>query len=104
MPQTTPDAPFIVSSTLSFENIMHSLLDFVFSGTLQRHPGLDLAYAEGQVGWLPYLMERADALWTERTDNSFGTGGIVLAESPSTYVRRQGLRLHLRRRRRPGPA
>jgi predicted TIM-barrel fold metal-dependent hydrolase len=89
MPQTTPDAPFIVSSTLTFQNSMHSVLDFTFSGTLARFPGLRLAYSEGQVGWLPYLMERADALWHERSDNSFGTNGVRLGEPPSAYVRRQ---------------
>jgi predicted TIM-barrel fold metal-dependent hydrolase len=89
MPQTTPDAPFIITSTLTFQNTMGSLLDFVFSGTLARFPALRLAYSEGQVGWLPYLMERADALWRERTDNSFGTNGVHLSEPPSAYVRRQ---------------
>jgi predicted TIM-barrel fold metal-dependent hydrolase len=89
MPQTTPDAPFIVSSTLTFQNSMHSVLDFTFSGTLARFPGLRLAYSEGQVGWLPYLMERADALWHERSDNSFGTNGVRLDDPPSAYVRRQ---------------
>ncbi len=89
MPGTTPDAPFIVSSTLAFQNIMGSVLDFVFSGTLTRFPELKAAYSEGQVGWMPYLMERADALWRECTDNSFGTNGVKLVEPPSAYVRRQ---------------
>ena len=57
MPQTTPDAPFIVSSTLAFQNTMHSVLDFVFSGTLSRSPELRVAYAEGQVGWMSYLID-----------------------------------------------
>ena len=34
MPSTSPDAPFIISSTLTFQNAMGSLLDYVFSGTL----------------------------------------------------------------------
>jgi len=33
MPQTQPDAPFIVTSTLQFQNSMHSVLDFAFSGS-----------------------------------------------------------------------
>jgi predicted TIM-barrel fold metal-dependent hydrolase len=89
MPTTTPDAPFIISSTLTFQNTMGSVLDFTFSGTLARFPQLRLAYSEGQVGWLPYLVERADALWHERSDNSFGTNGVRLDEPPSAYVRRQ---------------
>ncbi len=84
MPGTTPDAPFIVSSVLTFQNAMGSLVDYIFSGTLARFPDLVLAYAEGQVGWMPYVLERADKLWAERSDNSFGTG---LPDPPSSYVR-----------------
>ena len=84
MPGTTPDAPFIVSSVLTFQNAMGSLLDYVFSGTLERFPELVLAYAEGQVGWMPYVLERADKLWAERSDNSFGSS---LTQAPSTYIR-----------------
>jgi predicted TIM-barrel fold metal-dependent hydrolase len=84
MPGTSPDAPFIISSTLTFQNAMGSLLDFVFSGTLARFPNLVLAYSEGQVGWMPYLLERMDKLWRERSDNSFGTS---LPEPPTSYIR-----------------
>jgi predicted TIM-barrel fold metal-dependent hydrolase len=84
MPGTSPDAPFIISSTLTFQNAMGSLLDFVFSGTLARFPDLVLAYSEGQVGWMPYLLERMDKLWHERSDNSFGTD---LPEPPTSYIK-----------------
>jgi predicted TIM-barrel fold metal-dependent hydrolase len=83
MPATSPDAPFIVSSTLTFQNAMGSMLDFIFSGTLERFPTLTIAYSEGQVGWMPYVLERADKLWAERSDNSFGTS---LPHPPTSYV------------------
>jgi predicted TIM-barrel fold metal-dependent hydrolase len=83
MPATSPDAPFIVSSTLTFQNAMGSMLDFIFSGTLDRFPTLKIAYSEGQVGWMPYVLERADKLWAERSDNSFGTS---LPKKPSEYI------------------
>ncbi|HET6949273.1 MAG TPA: amidohydrolase family protein [Acidimicrobiales bacterium] len=83
MPATSPDAPFIVSSTLTFQNAMGSLLDFIFSGTLERFPALRIAYSEGQVGWMPYVLERADKLWAERSDNSFGTS---LPHPPTSYL------------------
>jgi predicted TIM-barrel fold metal-dependent hydrolase len=89
MTKTNVDSPQIVSSTLTYENSAHSLLDFVFSGTLARFPRLKVAYAEGQVGWIPFIIERADRIWSERSTNSFGTNGVVLAEPPSHYVRRQ---------------
>jgi predicted TIM-barrel fold metal-dependent hydrolase len=83
MPTTSPDAPFIVSSVLTFQNAMGSLVDYLFSGILDRFPRLVIAYAEGQVGWMPYILERADKLWEERSDNSFGT---ALPHPPSSYV------------------
>ena len=83
MPSTSPDAPFIISSTLTFQNAMGSMLDYIFSGTLERFPELVIAYSEGQVGWMPYVMERADKLWEERSDNSFGSG---LRNAPSSFV------------------
>jgi predicted TIM-barrel fold metal-dependent hydrolase len=83
MPSTSPDAPFIISSTLTFQNAMGSLCDYLFSGTLAKYPKLTIAYSEGQVGWMPYILERADKLWEERSDNSFGTW---LPEPPSSYI------------------
>ena len=38
MPRTAPDAPFIISSTLTFQNAMGSLLDYVFGGVFDRYP------------------------------------------------------------------
>jgi predicted TIM-barrel fold metal-dependent hydrolase len=83
MPSTSPDAPFIISSTLTFQNAMGSLCDYLFSGTLARFPELTIAYSEGQVGWMPYILERADKLWEERSNNSFGTS---LPDPPSSYI------------------
>src|SRR3546814_11470906 len=52
-------------------------------GTMERFPELVIAYSEGQVGWMPYVIERADKLWAERGDNSFGTS---LPHKPSSYI------------------
>jgi predicted TIM-barrel fold metal-dependent hydrolase len=81
--ETTPDSPYIVSSSQIYLNSQGSLLDFIFSGTLDQHPSLRISYSEGQVGWLPYLLERADKLWTERGDNEFGSS---LSRPPSEYI------------------
>src|SRR6202012_5594877 len=40
MPTTTSDAPFVISSALDWQNAMGSLLDYLFSGTLDRFPSL----------------------------------------------------------------
>jgi predicted TIM-barrel fold metal-dependent hydrolase len=81
MPTTSDDAPLAVSMSLNSQNAQGSLCDFVFSRTLERFPRLKLAYAESQVGWMPFLLERMDGVWHE------GVGGVDLAQPPSTYVR-----------------
>ncbi|MFM7508992.1 MAG: amidohydrolase family protein, partial [Actinomycetota bacterium] len=87
MPSTSPDAPAAVGSTLTFNNAMASMTDFLFSGVLVRFPELKLAYSEGQIGWIPYIIERADKVWEENR----GWGGIadLIPEPPSTYYYRQ---------------
>jgi len=84
MPSTSPDSPFIVSSILTFQNAMGSMVDWIISGTFARFPALRIAYSEGQAGWVPYVLERADKLWEERVaDETFGS---VLPDPPSSYV------------------
>ncbi len=87
MPATSPDAPVAVAATLSFGNAMSSLTDFLFSGVLIRHPDLRLAYSEGQIGWLPYILERADDVWREH--RAWGGVRDTIPEPPSTYYYRQ---------------
>src|ERR1700728_5232664 len=87
MPATSADAPVAVAATLSFGNAMSSLTDFLFSGVLIRYPTLILAYSEGQIGWLPYILERADDVWREH--RAWGGVKEVVLEPPSTYFRRQ---------------
>jgi predicted TIM-barrel fold metal-dependent hydrolase len=81
MPSTSPDAPLATTMSLSSQNAQGSLCDWVFSGTLSRFPKLKIAFAESQVGWMPYLLERMDIVWRE------GVGGVELADAPSDVVR-----------------
>ena len=64
-----------------------SMIDWLFSGVLARFPTLKLAYSEGQIGWIPYILERADKVWEENR----GWGGVAdkVPEPPSTYYYRQ---------------
>jgi len=87
MPATSADAPTAVAATLSFGNAMASLADFLFSGVLVRFPKLKLAYSEGQIGWLPYILERADDVWKEH--RAWGGVADIIPEPPSTYYYRQ---------------
>ncbi|MCU1381133.1 MAG: amidohydrolase 2 [Acidimicrobiales bacterium] len=83
MPATSPDAPVAVAASLSFNNAMASLMDFLFSGLLVRYPKLKLAYSEGQIGWLPYILERADDVWREH--RAWAEVKDIVPNPPSTY-------------------
>lgn len=81
MPSTGPDAPPAVGSTLTFANCCFSMVDWLMSGHFSTFPNLKIAYAEGQIGWIPYILERADTVWEENR----GWGGIAdtVLEPPS---------------------
>jgi len=87
MPAASPDAPPAVAASLSFNNAIASLSDFLFSGVLVRFPTLTLAYSEGQIGWLPYILERVDDVWKEH--RAWGGVADIIPEPPSTYYYRQ---------------
>ena len=61
--------------------------DWLFSGKLVQFPDLKLAYSEGQIGWIPYILERADAVWQEH--RAWGGTQDLVPEPPSTYYYRQ---------------
>lgn len=87
MPSTSEDAPAAVGSTLTFGNAMSSMTDWLFSGWLHRLPDLKIVYSEGQIGWIPYILERADNVWEENF--AWGGFGDRVPEPPSTYYYRQ---------------
>ena len=64
-PNTSPDAPFGVQSVNIGLNLAHSTTDWLFSGKLQMFPDLKIVLAEGGIGWIPYLLERAEHVAAE---------------------------------------
>src|SRR3954447_9209626 len=87
MPATSGDAPVAVAASLSFNNSMASMSDWLFSGKLVQFPDLKLAYSEGQIGWIPYLLERVDDVWREH--RAWGGVKDLIPEPPSSYYFRQ---------------
>ena len=85
MPAASPDAPPSVSATLAFGNAMSSLIDFLMSGVLVRYPALKLMYAESQIGWIPYALQRVDQVWE---DNQGWAQTTHIPEAPSSYYYR----------------
>jgi predicted TIM-barrel fold metal-dependent hydrolase len=62
-PTTSSDAPPAVTATLVFMPSAMALTDWLFSGVLERFGDLRISLSEGQLGWMPYILERADSLW-----------------------------------------
>jgi predicted TIM-barrel fold metal-dependent hydrolase len=62
-PITAPDAPFAVTIALFGCNSMYAMADLLFSPVFHRHPRLQILFAEGGIGWMPYLLERIDRTW-----------------------------------------
>jgi predicted TIM-barrel fold metal-dependent hydrolase len=83
MPATSADAGPGVGGTLSWVNSMASLTDFLFSGLFIRYPKLQIAYSEGGIGWIPYVLEKADDFWEQH--NNWSHVKDAVPEPPSTY-------------------
>jgi predicted TIM-barrel fold metal-dependent hydrolase len=84
-PMTGKDSPMISSVALLHEGSGRALVDWLCSGVLGRFPTLRIALSEGQVGWIPFMLDRVDYAWQHHR----GYGGIELEEPPSTRARSQ---------------
>jgi predicted TIM-barrel fold metal-dependent hydrolase len=85
---TSPDAPIHTMTALTFVTPAMSICDWLLSGMFQRHPGLKASFAECQIGWIPYLLERLDRTWRHTPNWGWGGSGQArdtLPEPPSHY-------------------
>lgn len=73
----------MVLTSLLWQNSMHAFLDWVTSGLLERFQTLKISLAEGQVGWIPFVLERLESLWERR--EWYGGAG-ALTKSPAEYL------------------
>ncbi len=83
--QTSPDAPTVVTANLIVCNSAASMIDWIFSGKFEQFPDLKLLYAESQIGWIPYFIERADDTWHT---HQWAQGENRIPQPPSYYYRR----------------
>jgi predicted TIM-barrel fold metal-dependent hydrolase len=78
LPSFSADAPQTVWITTMGTNSMVATADLLFSPVFHEFPRLRVALSEGGIGWIPYLLERADFVW-ER--HRFWTGVNAHADS-----------------------
>jgi predicted TIM-barrel fold metal-dependent hydrolase len=60
MPNTSADAPTVLTTATQAVNLMLCTADWIFSGVFSRFENLNLCLSEGGIGWIPYLLERMD--------------------------------------------
>jgi len=60
VPNTADDAPIYVSALLSPLNLTYAAADWIFCRKLERFTNLKICLSEGGIGWMPYIMERAE--------------------------------------------
>jgi len=72
---TAQDAPSDVLITLQPVNIVQCAADLMWSPVLRKFPDLRISLSEGGIGWIPYLLERLDWIYTRHhawTGQDFG--------------------------------
>jgi len=57
------EAPFTTMMTLQPTAVMDTAADLLWSRVLVEFPNVRFALSEGSIGWIPYLLERADYVW-----------------------------------------
>ena len=60
VPQISPTSPFLANLTWGAIRTSGAMLDWIFSGKFQQFPNLKIALSEGECGWMPYFLERAE--------------------------------------------
>ena len=84
MPTTSPDAPAGVGIALTSLNAYMSMADWLLSGVMARYPNIKIAFSESQVGWMPFLLERVDSVFTK--SGAWADLDPAITDLPSSYV------------------
>ena len=72
VPQIAPDSPFMANLTWGAIRTAGAMLAWLFSGMFTKFPGVKIALSEGEIGWMPYFLERAEQVldkqryWVQR--------------------------------------
>jgi predicted TIM-barrel fold metal-dependent hydrolase len=81
LPKICNDAPFMANLTWGASRTSGTMLSWLFSGLFQRYPKLKIALSEGEIGWAPYFLERAEQVldkqryWVKRGTKFMGHAG-----------------------------
>ena len=104
MPVISSDAPGLANLTFGAIRAAGTMLAWLFSDMFERMPGLKIALSEGNVGWMPYFIERAEQVidkqrhWAKGMSTSFYQNDVkteqVMADLDTLNVR-ETIRKHI---------
>ncbi|MFA5883119.1 MAG: amidohydrolase family protein [Acidimicrobiia bacterium] len=104
MPVISSDAPGLANLTFGGIRAAGTMLAWIFSDCFERMPGLKIALSEGNIGWMPYFIERAEQVidkqrhWAKTTSTSFYNNDVqteqVMANLDTLNVR-ETIRNHI---------
>lgn len=60
VPSIAPDSPFMANLAWGAIRTSGAMLSWLFSGMFTRYPKVKIALSEGEIGWMPYFLERAE--------------------------------------------
>ena len=83
-PTVAAEAPFTTAIALFGVNSQMATIDLVNSPVFTKFPKLKVALSEGGIGWLPYILERADYTWERHRWYT----GMENAKRPSELFRK----------------
>jgi predicted TIM-barrel fold metal-dependent hydrolase len=82
--EASPFAPQAVVLGMKHDIAQISCVEWLSSGLLARYPRIKIIYSEAQIGWMPYVFERLDKVYTEHY--AYADFPPEMTELPSTYV------------------
>jgi predicted TIM-barrel fold metal-dependent hydrolase len=56
-------APMAAWTSVMGSTLSHSMVELCFSPVFHSHPELKVVYSEGQIGWIPFFLQRMDQVW-----------------------------------------
>lgn len=66
MPKISSDSPFMANLAWGANRTSGAMLSWLFSGFFQRYPNLKIALSEGEIGWIPFFLERAEQVYDKQ--------------------------------------
>jgi predicted TIM-barrel fold metal-dependent hydrolase len=60
IPKISDDSPFLANLAWGANRTSGAMLTWLFSGYFTRLPNLKIALSEGNIGWIPFFLERAE--------------------------------------------